>query len=1414
MAATEARTKVTTTGLEARAQEEIKVAPVFRHKISQLEINVGGIAKFECETEDAPNVMFKWFKDGNPVKEGDKFRIISRLTTSSLEVLSPTKADSGDYTCRASNRHGSDECSAHLGVTEPPRFLLKLPAATFVKQGDGFLFECRSSDAALLRVSWYKNEQKLSEGGNYTMRAADATVALQLSTSSFQDAGVYTCELQNSAGSVSCSSTLTVQEPPSFLQLPKPVQGVKGKDTSLRCEVSGTGPVQVSWYKNRKLLKEGRKYKMVSDGASATLHITKLVDDDAGEYECQVLNDVGGDSCRATVSLKERPAFTHKLLDQSVTLGQTLTLAAGIRGSEPVAVSWIQDVDHVLRDGDNRNITCENNQVVLVVPTADASAGGKYTCQLRNDCGVAECCAQVTVLEPATIVDSPDSLNVKSGENATLEVAVSGSPQLKSKWFKDNKELTAGAKYQMSMGKKTAALKIRSADKADGGEYRLQLANDVGTASCLVVFSVSDKLIPPSFIRKLRDSHLVVGRPAELECKVTGSAPLNTSWFHNGQEIHSGSTYNISCEENSCRLNVPAVSMQHSGKFTCKAVNAAGASETSATVSVTEPPSFADLPESKETSLGSSVSFRARVKGSSPLRVKWFRGTKELLHSRFCEISLSENVATLVLPRVEQGHAGEYTCQVINDAGKESCAVSLSIKANNPPPPLSEPVHFVKKLRNISLEKGKALRLEVTFAGTPNVNVTWRKDGKFIWASYQYNVITTDTSCILEVLYSDRLEAAGRYSCEVDNGAGSDRCESHVSILEPPHFVETLQAAEVTAGQPLTLRCRVAGTPDISVCWFKADGILRKSDSCSMEFENGVASLTLTETSSADHNEFICKAENRVGSALTSCHVTVKERKVPPTFTKKLPETMSESTGKALMLEARLSGSQPLAVCWFKDQEQIHASDKYDVSLKNNLAVLCVRDSDPADSGVYMCQATNDAGSASCQVSLLISESDQPPKFDVPLGPVTVLEGDKLVLRCQVVGTSPLMVQWMKDRRELKSNGGLRITLAGGEACLEVAQAGRSDAGDYLCKASNAAGSDFCKSRVTVRDKGAQPAAAEAAALVAAPVKRLDNLFFIEEPRNVTVTEKGTATFIAKIGGEPIPSVKWMKGKWRQITPGGRISMEHKGQDARLEIREATKSDAGLYRCIASNKHGEIECGAEMEVTKREEMEGLGDLRTRLKKTPSKQKSPKREGEVDIVELLRGHDPKDFERILNEHNIHDYRAILQAVEFLKREKETESGRAEVARGGQVEEEAMARLIQQLEGRVGTEPVLVLEDISDQTTSESQSATFQCTVQINYPEIALSWYHGTQKLEPSDKYLISTDGDQHTLKVQNCSAKDQGNYRVVCGPHISNATLTVSAGASGALLASGAVKRPGVWSKVRGAARLAGSCPEP
>ncbi|KAK0143509.1 Titin [Merluccius polli] len=93
-----------------------------------------------------------------------------------------------------------------------------------------------------------------------------------------------------------------------------------------------------------------------------------------------------------------------------------------------------------------------------------------------------------------------------------------------------------------------------------------------------------------------------------------------------------------------------------------------------------------------------------------------------------------------------------------------------------------EPVRFIKKLENTSVIVGQPLKLVCTYTGSQRVHVTWKKDDMLIWASYQYNVLTTDSTCSLEVLYSDRPAAAGKYSCEISNEAGIDVCHAHVSL--------------------------------------------------------------------------------------------------------------------------------------------------------------------------------------------------------------------------------------------------------------------------------------------------------------------------------------------------------------------------------------------------------------------------------------------------------------------------------------------------------------------------------------------------------------------------------------------------------------------------------------------------------
>lgn len=103
------------------------------------------------------------------------------------------------------------------------------------------------------------------------------------------------------------------------------------------------------------------------------------------------------------------------------------------------------------------------------------------------------------------------------------------------------------------------------------------------------------------------------------------------------------------------------------------------------------------------------------------------------------------------------------------------------------------------------------------------------------------------------------------------------------------------------------------------------------------------------------------------------CLFTFAERKNPPVFTKKPSEQIKDMEGRLVKIEGRVSGSQPMSVSWYKEDTEIHSSEKYDISFKSNVAVLCIKSSHVTDSGKYTCQASNEAGQASCCTTVGIS---------------------------------------------------------------------------------------------------------------------------------------------------------------------------------------------------------------------------------------------------------------------------------------------------------------------------------------------------------------------------------------------------------------------------------------------------------
>lgn len=218
-------------------------------------------------------------------------------------------------------------------------------------------------------------------------------------------------------------------------------------------------------------------------------------------------------------------------------------------------------------------------------------------------------------LEPARILERVVSISVTAGDSATLEGRISGGPDLKVKWFKDQKEVVSGHKYRMAVKDTSAVLKIISADEGDTGEYRMELSNKVGKDQCTCSVTVigrsqskmwakaaqnpsvvdclishptpcADRAVPPSFTRTLKKVDGRAGRDVTMECRVSGSQPLQVSWFKDSQEIFSLGRHKVDFSDGTASLTIASLKQSDSGLYSCRASNNAGEKETSSTLSV------------------------------------------------------------------------------------------------------------------------------------------------------------------------------------------------------------------------------------------------------------------------------------------------------------------------------------------------------------------------------------------------------------------------------------------------------------------------------------------------------------------------------------------------------------------------------------------------------------------------------------------------------------------------------------------------------------------------------------------------------------------------------------------------------------------------------------------------------------
>nr|XP_025844503.1 obscurin [Vulpes vulpes] len=471
-------------------------------------------------------------------------------------------------------------------------------------------------------------------------------------------------------------------------------------------------------------------------------------------------------------------------------------------------------------------------------------------------------------------------------------------------------------------------------------------------------------------------------------------------------------------------------------------------------------------------------------------------------------------------------------------------------------------------------------------------------------------------------------------------------------VWHPPDFEEELADCTAELGETVKLACRVTGTPKPIVSWYK-DGKPVEVDPHHILIEDpdGSCALILDNLTGVDSGQYMCFAASASGNASTLGKILVQ---VPPRFVKKV-RAVPFVEGEDAQVTCTIEGAPHPQIRWYKDGALLTPSSKYRTlsEPRSGLLVLEILAASKEDLGHYECELVNQLGSVRggaelCMQSPVVRAREQlhreqlaamedaavsPPALEPadqeitsvprmlvcpeapgpstgdhasscpgPRGPPKAQESGPQLLGMEAADSSG-EAQWPQADHQVPPALSpqpwpvLAPTLATPVEQQKVPQPlpkedQERDLGDHA---------EGQECTVPIRMEGAAWLGAGAGELW-----DIHSHVFMETTHRTYVyqasdtgatrspsmqvtiedvqAQKGsTAQFQAVIDGNPQPTVTWYRDN-AQLVDGTRLSQQREGTTYSLVLRDVTHSDAGVYTCLARNAGGQVLCKAELVV--------------------------------------------------------------------------------------------------------------------------------------------------------------------------------------------------------------------------------------
>ncbi|KAI6178452.1 hypothetical protein M3Y98_00502300 [Aphelenchoides besseyi] len=398
-----------------------------------------------------------------------------------------------------------------------------------------------------------------------------------------------------------------------------------------------------------------------------------------------------------------------------------------------------------------------------------------------------------------------------------------------------------------------------------------------------------------------------------------------------------------------------------------------------------------------------------------------------------------------------------------SSVGTDECRANFGPSKDREPKERDEnyPPRFNVPLHDRRVPEGSLLTIECFVDAKPVAEVSWlascrEKDGKPLPAGIETEYDPLTGACRLKIP-NFNSEFTGSFLCKAQNPLGVATTACHLSVEvekpeekteekeSPPKFNPGLEDKSIPAGADLTLTCRVTGNPLPNGVIWNRDGIpLRETDRVKSSFdpETGECKLTIKDAQESEAGVYRALVESRLGSANTSCNVSVKtpkpevqEKGEGPRFIKGLIDQWIDKGDTLTFTCALALNTTPVEVKWYKNGQLLKPTDRIQIEhTPDGVCRLTIKNCTMSDEGRFVCQASSPLGEdktgAEAHVDMLLSKTEtapieegEAPKFVIPYEENTVVRvGNDIELVCKVTGKPQPTVKFTKDGNLLKTD--------------------------------------------------------------------------------------------------------------------------------------------------------------------------------------------------------------------------------------------------------------------------------------------------------------------------------------------------------------------------------------------------------